>query len=123
MKTILRKCKWCSNTYKRITTISGSGCCSLKCRQELEQYNDTQYAKRRKKLLDDVISGKYDESNKNDNYLYTEGDFVKHTEKTSNDLKVKSTKTKNWYMTNWVWFWMIFCWPLGCYGIYKRYFK
>ena len=48
MKTILRKCKWCSNTYKRITTISGSGCCSLKCRQELEQYNDTQYAKRRK---------------------------------------------------------------------------
>ena len=106
-----------------MTAISGSGCCSLKCSQKLEQHNDTQYASRRKKLLNDIISGKYDESNKNDNYQYKGGAFVKQTEKTSNDLKVTSTKTKNWYMTNWVWFWVLFFWPLGCYGIYKRYFK
>lgn len=26
----------------------------------------------------------------------------------------------NWHNTNWVWFLLLFCWPLGCYGIYKR---
>ena len=30
---------------------------------------------------------------------------------------------KNWHNTNWLWFLLLFCWPLGCYGIYKRYFK
>tara|TARA_B100001758_G_C17887149_1_gene341729 strand:+ start:377 stop:523 length:147 start_codon:yes stop_codon:yes gene_type:complete len=28
-----------------------------------------------------------------------------------------------WYNTGWVWFWLIFFWPVGLYGLIKRFGK
>ena len=46
---------------------------------------------------------------------------------TTEQMKERELKRKEfwntWHKTNWVWYFLILCWPLGCYGIYKRYFK
>lgn len=30
---------------------------------------------------------------------------------------------REWWEKGWVWFWLIVCWPIGYYGLYKRYPK
>tara|TARA_Y100001958_G_C21064578_1_gene426278 strand:- start:47 stop:772 length:726 start_codon:yes stop_codon:yes gene_type:complete len=35
----------------------------------------------------------------------------------------KSKKAGAWYNTGWVWFWLLFIWPVGVYGLIMRYKK
>ena len=50
-------------------------------------------------------------------------ELVRHNEKLKESKYKRMKFYKNWHNTNWLWFLLLFCWPLGCYGIYKRYFK
>jgi hypothetical protein len=39
--------------------------------------------------------------------------FMKNKDRASSD--------KVWYNSRWVWFWLIIIWPVGLYGLFKRY--
>ena len=55
---------------------------------------------------------------------------TKASEKAASSNNTTSSKTRyvyvdnrKWWEKGWVWFWLIVCWPIGYYGLYKRYPK
>jgi len=66
-------------------------------------------------------------------YICPTCELSRRIEKASKDASSSSSSSstpryvyvdnREWWEKGWVWFWLIVCWPIGYYGLYKRYPK